>query len=428
VSRIEGSEPSQQCRVRVLTTLVELDSVADEWRGLWGKCVGLRTPYLSFEWVRTWAVQFRADGRLRILIAENGAEIIGIMPLVLTQYRLWPLTLEALETVGGESRNVIALVTSELLATVTQAFSAYLVELLSSSRCVLRLWLVPAENPTLKALVAAFAQSGTRTRMQVRVCSFAPYVHLPLVWEQFLLSLDRNRRKSLHRAQKRLDREQREVMLRNCAGDEVEASMLRLFQLHEARWDKASVRGVFHDARNRAFHLEMAQQCDRMGMLDLSELLIDGTTVSVQFACVLDGVAYLMRSGRDTSFAIYDVGHLHSLRLFRKWLAEQRYEADFLRGAEPYKFYWTRRYRVYSELLVMAVTDRGGLPLRLAYAWMRLARFVSHRHPPREIIAYLRMQRATRRGLSQMGIRLNHGRHDGGSPCGNARRRDMGRM
>lgn len=403
--------PSTQCppayRVRVLTTLAELDAVADAWRALWSRSIGTRTPYLSFEWVRTWAMHFDADGRLRTLVVEHGTEVVGVMPLVLARHRIWPFTLEALETVGGESRNLIALARLESRPAVVQALATSLLGELSTRRRVLRLSLVPAGAPFLQELSQALARLDSRLQVQSRVSNFAPYVVLPVVWTHFVQSLGKRRLKVLARAQRRLDLERHEVSTRRCHGDEVEAAMRRLFELHDARWGDAGVRGLFHNRRNRAFHLDIARQCDRLGMLDLSEMTIDGAVASVHFSCVLDGVAYLMRSGRDTSFAKYDVGHLHDLRLFRSWIAERRHEADFLRGAEPYKFYWTSQYRVYRELLATVAGRRGGVSVRLARIWIRMAGFFSHRHPPAEVLAYLRMRRVTRRELAKMGVKLD---------------------
>lgn len=393
-------------RIRVLTTLAELDSLADAWRKLWDSCIGMRTPYLSFEWVRSWAAHFGMDGRLRVIAVEKDLSLVGVMPLMLTDYRLWPFKLEALETVGKESRNLVALLSPDHGSEVLQALASCLMGGLLDGRRILRIALVPSAHPLLSELAAAIKGVDERAQLVVRGSDFAPYVPLPSTWEGFLRTLSKRRVKVLARAQKRLDLARHEVKMRQCTGDDVEPAMLRLFELHDARWSQSGIRGLFHDRRNRTFHLDVARQCDRMEMLDLSELVIDGVTASVHFVCVLDGIAHMMRSGRDTSFAEYDVGHLHDLRLFRKWIAQRQSEADFLRGAEPYKFYWTRRYRSYNEMLAAPPIEYGGVHLRMAYWWMRLARFLAYRHPPKEIFAYLRMRRFTRQELKKMGVHL----------------------
>jgi len=400
------SVETSSCRVRVLTTRAELESVAEAWHGLWARCERARTPYLSFEWVRTWANHFGQDGRLCIILVEDDGSIVGIMPLTLVKYRLWPFTLEALETIGGESRNLIALVAPRSGAVVASAVADYLArEVLRGARA-LRLSLVPSLHPFLELLVSALEGIQPRIPVRVRLCNFAPYTPLPALWEDFERSLGKGRRKVMARAQRRLDLSRREVRISQWHGDDVDDATRRLFDVHDARWEELGIRGLFHDERNRAFHLDIARQCDRMGWLDLSEMQVDGRTASAHLVLVLDGVSYMMRSGRDTSFAAYDVGHLHDLHMFRTWIARGLREADFLRGAEPYKFYWTSHYRVYMELLAVGSRQRGGVPLSVARTWIRITRFISHRHPPREVLAYIRQRRMTRRELRKMGVRL----------------------
>jgi len=404
MSHPDGQEGAATCRVRVLSSAADIDLEAERWRALWSCCVGARTPYLSFEYVRTWVTHYGCDGRLHIIVVEDDDAVLGIMPLTAVRYGGRPFALEALETLGGESRNLIALVAPGADTLVAGAVANHLGQVLSR-RILLRLTLVPSGQPFLEALVQALA-SAPRIAVGVRTVTVAPYVPLPALYEDFERSLGRRRRKYLGRMQRKLDRSRQVVRVRRPQGDEVDDAMRDLFRLHQARWHAVGIRGLFRDTRSRAFHRDVAQVCDRLGWLDLSTMTVDGVAVSVHFVLVLDGVAYLMRSGRDTSFADYGIGHLHELRAFRTWIAEGLREADLLRGAEPYKFYWTRNYRVYSECVAARSSVPGSPVVWGARVWMRVARFVAHRHPPRELLAYLRVQRAMRRELSAMGIRL----------------------
>jgi len=395
-----------EVQVRVLQTLTELDAVARSWHALWDRCRGVRTPALSFEWVRIWARCFAADGRLHIIIVEKNDAAIGIIPLVRNRYRIWPFALEALETAAPESRNLIALVAPGDGPIVARAAARHLAHCAISTRRALWLSLIPSEHPFLSQLADALRSETTHIALQVRSCNCAPYAPLPAVWHDFERSIGKSRRKILARSQRRLDLSRAEVSITERHGDEVPDAMSRLFRSHNARWAEAGVRGLFTDERVRAFHTAIAAECDRLGWLDMTEMQIDGVTASIQFVPVLDGVAYLMRSGRDTTFAEYDVGHLHDLHLFRKWVNAGLREVDFLRGVEPYKFYWTRRYRVYVDVLAVRPWVRGSVALWIVRRWLRVSRFLQHRHPPRELLYYLRLRRGIRGELRQMKVDL----------------------
>jgi hypothetical protein len=115
----------------------------------------------------------------------------------------------------------------------------------------------------------------------------------------------------------------------------------------------------------------------------------------------------MMRSGRDTSLAEFSIGHLHDLHLFRHYIDARCTEVDLLRGAEPYKFYWTRHYRRYVDCLAVRAGPWPTLSLRATRMWLRVCRFLSHRHPPAEVLACIREGRAIGRELRRMGIRLH---------------------
>ncbi len=404
--KTDCADPGPCCQVRVLNTLSQLEAERDSWRRLWNRCYGARTPYLSFEWVHVWARHYSHDRGLHVLVAEADGTALGIMPLAHARYRLGPLSLGVLETVGGESRNLIALVAPGSDSIVARAMAEHFAAAARAERRVMRLALVPSGHPFLRCLVDALGAVTPRLALRLSTCNYAPYVPLPALWDDFQRSLGKRRQKILARAQRKLDLERKQVRLVQRAGADVQDAMGRLYDMHDARWKTSGIRGLFHDPRNRAYHLDLARMCDAMGWLDLSELEIDGVSVSAYFACVLDSVGYMMRSGRDTAFLDYDVGHLHDYGLFRKWIATGLREADLLRGAEPYKFYWTRKYRVYKELTVVRSGISARLSLTVVRFWMRAARFLGYRHPPGELLAYMRTRRANMRELRTMGVRL----------------------
>lgn len=393
-------------RVRTLTTVRHLEQSADEWHELWKRCEGARTPYLSFEWVRTWAEHYVPDGWLHVLVVEHEGRVVGIMPLMRHRYGVGPFAVFALETVGRESRNLIALVDPRLTETVIDALAQHLRGRIGAQGLVLHLTLVPSEHPTLHQFVSRLASKRPTIATCLLQSSVAPYVPLPATLSEFARSLGRRRRKVLGSAGKRLGQAYPDMCVRWVHGAETADAMEELFCLHETRWNSAGMRGLFHDARSRSFHVAIARECDRLGWLGLSVMDLDGRAVSAHLVVVLDGVAYMMRSGRDTSLGKLSIGHLHDLKLFAHYINAGCTEVDFLRGAEPYKFYWTRHYRRYVECFAVRSGPLRGLSLSAARTWIWLSQFLSHRHPPGEVLAYIRQRRAISRELRRMGLRL----------------------
>ncbi len=391
-------------QVRVLNSIRQLEEEANEWRALWARCVDARSPFLSFEWIRAWVEHYGQGEGLHVLIVQDEHRVVGIMPLMRCRWSIGPVALHTLETIGTQSRNRIALVQPDVSREVACAIADHLCSAALSRGIYLRLSLVPADLPLLSALKESLAAVGLGVRWCERTTSQAPYVPLPASWEDLLRVVGRRRRKVLGRAQRRLERDHHDVVFERSSGDSIQAVMNELYRLHQARWSEIGMRGLFRDERSRAFHNRIAKDLDRLGWLRLSSMKVSGRTASVRLVVVLDGVAYLLRSGRESQFSEYSVGLLHGMQLFREVMAAGVWEADFLRGAEPYKFYWTRTYRTYVELIVSGGAGSMPIPASAAYLWLRVALFLSHRHTPRELYGILRIRRWEAQERRRMGL------------------------
>ena len=389
--------------LRVLDSVRLLDEEADEWRALWARCVDARSPFLSFEWIRAWVEHYGQGEGLHVLLVQDDDRVVGIMPLVRCRWGIGPLALHTLETIGAQSRNRIALIQPGVVEEVACAIADHLRSAVLSRGLCLRLSLVPAGLPILRALEESLATMGSGVRWCERPASRAPYVPLPAFWEDLLGALGRSTRRTFGRARKRIDRDH-DVVFERSSGDSIQAAMNELYRLHQARWSAVGIRGLFSDEPSRAFHNGIARDFDRLGWLRLSSMKVDGRTASVHLVVVLDGVAYLLRSGRDSQFSEHSVGHLHDMQLLRESIEAGLREADFLRGAEPYKFYWTRTYRTYVELIVSGCAGPMPIPASAAYLWLRIARFLSFRHTPRELYGILRIRRWEAQERRRMGL------------------------
>ena len=405
MSHVVPSGDGSQLRLRVVRTQRELESEKGRWESLFDRCTGVRTPFLSYDWICAWSESYELDGRLYVILVEDADRVVGIMPLVEHRWAIGPLGLKTLETLAGQSRNVVALVEPGSEEPVAGVVAQHLLDaVLLRGRC-LRLTLVPRGEQFLEVLKAALMTGASCARLSERVVARAPYVPLPTVWEDYWKSLSPRRRKVLRWARNALAREH-VVSFETHHGDSIPSALEELYRIHQHRWNQAALRGLFHDPASRAFHNNMAVRLDRTGMLQLTSMYLDGHSASVHIVLVLDGVAYFLRSGRDTELSRYSIGHIHDLHLLKQAIDSGLREADYLRGAEPYKFYWTQRYRCYVELVVSGRVGAFPMPAVVATAWLRAAQFLSHSHTPHELIQIIRIRWRESRERRRMGIDL----------------------
>jgi len=391
------------CSVQTIASLDEFRELASTWHELWGRCKGHRTPFLDFDWARLWAEHYHMDGSLRVLVVSRDSHVLGIVPLVMHRYAVGPVGMDVAETLAGQSRNIVGLVQPGAEKSVAQAVATYIADNMLSQGTSLRLSLVPEGSSFADALVGALTACGYGGSTSKQVVSRAPYAPLPVSWEDYWGARSHKRRKLLRRASRTLEREY-DVSFVDCREDEVFWGMEALYELHQKRWEGTGLRGLFADSRARAFHSAVAVANSRSGLLRVSVMMVDGKPVSSHLLGVLDGTIYLMRSGRDESLARYSIGHLHDAHLFQRSIREGLIEADFLRGAEPYKFYWTTRYRIYNDTLVAGRAGHGIVPVRFVRLWLRVAQFCEHRHSAGELLGILRIRRWEARERQRMGL------------------------
>jgi len=393
----------REMRATIVERIADLRALRDEWEDLWSRCQSNRTPFLHFDWVRLWSEHYGLDGRLRVLVVRSACRAVGIVPLVLRAYRVGPCSMNVVETLAGQSRNLIGLVdpafTKETAEAVAEFFKASIVEKGTAIYCSL----VMIETGFPAALVTALSAAQSVGFLRIDEVSRAPYVPLPISWHDYWHAMSRRRRKVLRRASLALEA-RHAVAHKECDIDEIPDAMDSLYALHQHRWRQAGIRGLFADSRARSFHTAIAVAHASTRLIRVSALRIDDRVASVHIIGVLDGVAYLLRSGRDTQFSRLSIGHMHEVYMLRSAIGEGLREVDFLRGAEPYKFYWTQRYRTYSDLLIGARYRGRPMPVRLQWLFLRAARFLEHGHSPGELIAILKLKRREARERRKMGV------------------------
>jgi len=388
--------------IRVVTDPGEFESLAPVWNNLLEKCRGESTMYLTHEWLTTRWRHFGEGQRLNLLLAEKDGQVIGIMPLVRNEYRLGPFKLDALESIGGTSRNYVGLMAPEDRQEVISALLDYLKENLHGVGLILRLSLIPGDSQFLRVLKSGLAQLSGDLAFEERFKTLAPYLDLPVSWGEYSSTMGGKRRRMLMRMLRRLEEEHGVVTFQQCGADSLEAGLNRLFDLHQERWQAVGISGSFADPRVKEFYREAAWKFLDRGWLYFSAMNVNGRLVSVLYGCIFNRKLYFLTSGRDINYLKYSVGQLHMMHVIKDAISRDLREFDFLQGDEPYKFYWTRSARKYMRVTVIKRGFLAALRLQLLRAFLRLRDV--RQYSPREIWAILSIRRREQKELKKMGL------------------------
>jgi len=387
--------------IRTVTESEELDGLKEVWDDVLQRCNEDSSIYLTHEWVWTWWKHFGERKKLNILVIEREGRVIGIIPLMKVDYRIGFARLRFLETIGSTNCNHVGLILAESRDEAMAAFLAYLERELVKNKLALRLTYVPEDGTFLDLLRTHSCIVSKTLGIHEKLVAFAPYVSLPTTWDEYFHSLSQRRRKTLRRAVRSLENGH-VVEFRQFVTAELEQGLSEFFDLHQARWESINVRGVFSDPRMKDFYREIASQFVKKDWLHFSCLSVDGKMVSATYGFVYDQKLYAATAARDIQHSKHSVGHLLDMYLIQDAIEKRLQECDFLRGAEPYKFHWTKSARRYMQITMLEINPWFGLKLKSIYAFLRLLEIRQYRW--RELYSLYRIRRREKRERKKMGL------------------------
>lgn len=390
-------------RIRVVTEPKEFESLARVWDDLLQKSddvsIDLTYVWLSMRWRH-----FGGGDRLNILVIEKGQQVIGIVPLKVTEYRIGLFKLRALETMGSVNYNCVGLIHVDNRDEVVAAVLTYLEKEITKSRLVLRLSLVPEDSVFLTVLRERASLLSENLVIQETAKYIAPYIPLPATWDEYFSSLSQRRRQKLRWNLRGLEKEH-SVKFQLCTADNIEDRLTEFFALHQRRWQSVNVKGVFYASEAKQFYRDIATLLLEKGWLHFSYLDVDGEMVSALFGYIYNGKFYAGTAGRDQRYSEYSVGHLHYMFVIRDAIERGLQEFDLLRGNEPYKFYWTKSTRRYMQVIAIRRGICPGLRLKCVRTFWRLHELRQYRL--REIYSLYFMKRREKRELKRMGLKTS---------------------
>jgi len=357
-------------KIRVVSEPRDFALLSGVWDSLMQNSSDNSTIYLTHEWLWTWWKHFGEGKKLNVLLIEKEDQLIGIVPLMRTEYRIGLLRISALETIGSLNCNHMGLIRSGSSEEAVSAFLTYLEEEFAKGELILRLTWVPDDSRFLDLLRRRTSLPPNSLVVQEKVKTLAPYITLPSTWDEYYRSLSTNRRHRLRRKLRSLQTAHT-VEFRDCAGDNLESTLSRFIDLHERRWQSANVKGVFSDPKMEGFYRDIATRFLGKGWLHFSCLVVDGEVVSAEYTFIYNHKLYCAITARDIKYSEYSVGHLHQMFLIKYAIEKGLWEFDFLRGDEPYKFHWTESSRKYINFVMGKKGLCSGLRLKLTRAFLR---------------------------------------------------------
>lgn len=350
-------------RLEVVTDTRGLAGLRAPWTTL--AVDGRTTPLLrGHTWAMEWWRALGGGRELRVVVAADRGEVLGILPLFLENSEGYA-RLALVGSTGGGADYLSVLARSELVR------AELIRHALNLGADVLELGDLESGDPAVGAFASETARLGTPTELLARYP--CPYIAVREPFDRFLAGMAR--RENLRRRAKWLAAQPGFEV--TCARDAREVpGFIELFlRLHHARWRDDGGSQAFHDGRLVAFQRAVCARLADEGRLGLWTMRVAGAPVAVAYGFDDDeGRTLYYQSGFAPEWGSKSVGLVLLARFVEDAFGRGRREIDFLRGAEPYKAEWTKDERR-TVTARAALTSRG----RAVLGWKALSADVRER-------------------------------------------------
>jgi CelD/BcsL family acetyltransferase involved in cellulose biosynthesis len=307
---------------------------AEEWNNLLTRSSSNHI-FLTFEWLSTWWELFGEDKELAIILAFDGKQLVGAVPLFLERARvLKVLRFLGSQVVMTDLLNFIVIPGRE--REVIPALMDFLLNKVSWDKMYLNDMM--GEPKILDALKKW--SEGHNFIFSCEKNFVSPCLHLSDTLEGFHKKVDSAFLKGLQRTGlRRLYREHQVEFQDSVERDEIDRTLEKLFQLHTERWEAEGKKGQFDTQIKKNFYKKIALKMSSQGWLRLAALRVDGNEEAV-----LLGVEYLksyfaLQLGCGLRGLQLKAGNVLFYRLLESLIGRVN-KFHFLKGNEGYKYKW----------------------------------------------------------------------------------------
>jgi CelD/BcsL family acetyltransferase involved in cellulose biosynthesis len=323
--------------VRVIDSDAEFASLERTWEGLQAGAAAA-SIFASFDWQHHWWKVYGRGAPLRLLVATDGAEVLGLLALHVSTERVMrcPVRLLRFVGTGGDTSP------DDLGPVLAAGREEEVARALADAVLRLRDWDVLHLHDMEPASPFAAAMAGAAHRASLPCLTGRSerisYLELPATWDTWLGTLHRDRRYRVRKLRKDLLAAHPDARFFAWTDPAtLDAGVDRLIHLHHARWRETGQPHAFSSPEYVAFHRAVMHACFARDRLRLYALELHGQIAAMFYMYRFRGGLYLMQTGFDPAHARLKPGHVLLGWIIERAIEERYRVLDFLKGEHRYK-------------------------------------------------------------------------------------------
>jgi CelD/BcsL family acetyltransferase involved in cellulose biosynthesis len=368
-----GAPGALPLRIEEIRDRAAVPGLAKEWEEL-----SARAPdagfFSSFDWVSCWLESFRRDRSLALLLARRGGRLVGVLPL--------------LERPGAWLRGALIGATNEQSPRGPFVCDGDAVSVLEAilehvgrtrGRAAIRLRLMPAEGPAVRALRQIESRDPVRAHGSPSRCSTR--IAIQGGWAEYLATRSKHTQREWRRKRKRLD-EAGAVEIRTVSAPaDLPRALDDVLEIEGRSWKHGEGTSFQLEKGVEEFYRRLAERCAARGWLRLSLLYLNGRPAAHCLAVVYDRELLALKTSFDASLASLSPGLALMLAVTEQAFRDGLAAVDLLGHPDRWKLEMANEQRPHVDLCVF---PRGLLTCELCAAYEdRIEPVLREKLPPR---------------------------------------------
>ena len=306
------------------------------------------SAFLTWEHIAVSVKHLKKNQALKILYITKGNKIISIAPLSQSIYTFKDLfSYSVIQTLDyGVATDYTGLILTENPIESLRLFLTYLQR--QNNWDYFYINDIPEESILMDLLIN---NGHALPKIEITQGEICPYITIPDSTENFLKGIKGHFKKNLRRSLRNIEKDHGKVELKAyCELGSLESTMQIFFDLHQKIWVARKKPGAFSSQKNRDMFMDRAKLFAENDWLALNFLTVNDIPVSASYSLKYKQRLCNCLNGFEPEYAAYSVGNLLHMKVIEKCIQNDFKEYDFMKGDEPYKFYWTNKYRRNSNL------------------------------------------------------------------------------
>ena len=335
-------------KIRDINTFKELQNLKPTWNDALQKSKD-NTVFSTWEWLSCWWKHFGEGRQLRVLVAQEKEEILGIAPLMLSRYNFMQIgkiaKIEFLGSPHSDYNNFI------LLKNEKECIKLMLEYLMAQPDWdFLQLRDVHNQSQSIKLLHEFHTDEQWKLEFQEDVV--CPYIALPSSFSVFTSNLGPKTRRSILRQMRKLSETHKVTIKFHKDFKSIQEAMNILFDIHQKRWVSRGELGAFASPAIRSFHVDIAREFAEKDWLYLHFLTVDDSPIASDYSFNYGQKIYGYLDGFDPLFKQYSVGNILKMKLIEMSIENRLKEFDFTRGYGLHKIHLANAFRKNYQILL----------------------------------------------------------------------------